>query len=114
MVPGLSLVVNYDWGYEEANSATPDGEPARWWGVAGYAAYQLTDMLSGAVRLETFNDPSGFRGVGGRVYEVTLTPQIEWQGLKIRPEYRHDWSINDVFNGEDSQDTLALGLMYTW
>jgi hypothetical protein len=112
VVPGLTLVVNYDWGYEE--DALGVDENARWWGVAGYVAYQLSEMLSGAVRAETFNDPSGFRGVGGRVYEVTVTPQLSWGGLKVRPEYRHDWSPADVFNGEDSQDTVALGLMYTW
>ena len=108
---GVTFVLNYDWGYEED---VPGAGNARWWGVAGYAAYRLNDMLSGAVRAETFNDPSGFRGVGGRVYEVTFTPQIEYHGLKIRPEYRHDWASDDLFNGKDSQDTAALGLMYAW
>ncbi len=113
-LPGLTLVVNYDYGFEDQASVVEPGRNARWWGVAGYAAYQLTDMLSGAVRVETFNDPTGARGIGGRVYEVTLTPQITYCGLKIRPEYRHDWSPADVFNGQGSQDTVALGAMYTW
>ncbi|MFH0811205.1 MAG: outer membrane beta-barrel protein [Pseudomonadota bacterium] len=111
-LPGWTFMANYDWGYEEQ---VPDIGNARWWGVAGYAAYALNDMLSAAVRAETFNDPTGARGVGGRVYEVTLSPQVDYRGLVIRPEYRHDWSPENAFNGgTNSQDTVALGLMYTW
>jgi hypothetical protein len=40
--------------------------------------------------------------------------------LIVRPEYRHDWSDKEVFDSthatkdKKSQDTIALGVMYTW
>jgi hypothetical protein len=51
--------------------------------------------------------------------EVTLTPEFRIaKGLILRPEYRHDWSDKEVFPGNGSgkkdQDTIALGVMYTW
>jgi len=34
----------------------------------------------------------------------------------LRPEYRHDSSDQTFFNGgqKKNQDTIALGVMYTW
>lgn len=114
---GLSLMANYDYGYEENNGESP----SVWQGVAGYARYQATEMLAAAVRGEWFDDRTGLRtGTAQTLYEVTFTPEIKIAGnLLIRPEYRHDWSDEEVFvdsdgNPKKSQDTVAVGLMYTW
>jgi hypothetical protein len=126
MVVGLSLMVNYDYGYEENNNNAeiPGTSPAIWQGVAGYARYQFLSWLAAALRGEWFQDRNGFRtGLGQEVtlYEVTFTPEIEIrERLLLRPEYRHDWASEEVFQDGDgaftekSQDTIAVGLMYTW
>jgi len=56
-------------------------------------------------------------GTAQALKEMTITPEIRLaQGLIIRPEYRHDWSDERVFDSgnEKTQDTIALGIMYTW
>jgi hypothetical protein len=115
----LTLMVNTDYATEEnAVDTNGDGiadDDAQWYGVAGYAKYDLSDMLSLAVRGEYFNDDDGVRtGTEQELKEITFTPEIRLKGLVIRPEYRHDWSDEDSFAGEDSQDTVALAFMYRW
>jgi len=53
--------------------------------------------------------------------ELTITPEFKIvKNLLLRPEYRHDWSNKDGFDSrrrtfvKKSQDTIALGMMYTW
>jgi hypothetical protein len=42
------------------------------------------------------------------------------KNLLVRPEYRHDWSNKNGFDSKNTafnkknQDTIALGIMYTW
>jgi hypothetical protein len=125
----LTLMANYDYGYEQnvpAIGGTAWGKNAPWQGIAGYGRYQFNDWIATSLRAERFNDRTGFRttGVAGqnvRLYEVTLTPEFKvYDALLIRPEYRHDWSPENVFdlvNGtptKKTQDTLALGLIYNW
>ena len=84
--------------------------------------YDFSDLFGIAVRGEYFNDADGVRtGVDQKVKEITITPEFRVaKNLIIRPEYRHDWSNKKVFdsrhtNGtKKSQDTIALGVMYTW
>jgi hypothetical protein len=70
------------------------------------------------VRAEYFKDQDGVRtGTAQALKEITFTPEIRVaQGLIIRPEYRHDWSDERVFDSGTgkNQDTIALGVMYTW
>lgn len=134
-VKNLTLVTNTDFGWEKGSPTNPNGlnEDAKWYGAAVYANYVFTDKWSGTVRAEEFWDPQGFRtlianppagevdpyplGTGQNLKEVTLTAQYTLaKDLLLRPEYRHDWSNLATFANfsRKQQDTLALGVMYTW
>ena len=116
-VKKLSLILNGDYGREQ-NAAAGNTEPAAWSGISGIAKYEIDDKYSVAIRAESFRDPEMVRTATVRhVKEVTFTPEIKLAGgLILRPEYRHDWSDDKVFdNGtKKSQDTIALGAMYRW
>ena len=128
----LALNVDYGWEYNEASlvaSGTRSGNTASWWGWAGYAAYDWTEKLRTAVRLEYFKDTEGVRtlavspGTKLDLYGVTATLQYKiWKGLVGRLEYRHDSANEKVFairapgyvaTGK-SQDTLTLALYYSF
>ena len=128
----LALNVDYGWEYNEASlvaSGTRSGNGASWWGWAGYAAYDWTEKLRTAVRLEYFKDTEGVRtlavspGTKLDLYGVTATLQYKiWKGLVGRLEYRHDSANEKVFairapgyvaTGK-SQDTLTLALYYSF
>jgi hypothetical protein len=120
-VKNLTFVVNTD--YATQSGASPiDGGEAKWWGIAGYAKYDFSDLFSTAVRGEYFDDRDGFRtGTPQKAKEITLTPEFRVaKNLIVRPEYRHDWSDQTVFDSHSipankkNQNTLALGVMYTW
>jgi hypothetical protein len=76
---------------------------ARWDGLAGYVIYHFTDMLSGTLRAEFFDDVDGVRtGLKQTVWEITPTlifqPSI-FPGVTVRLEYRHDESSKKFFEG---------------
>ena len=87
-----------------------------------YAKYDFTDFFSTSIRAEYFNDKDGVRtGIAQELKEITLTADFKVaKNLLVRPEYRHDWSDQNGFDSEHntfdkkSQDTIALGMMYTW
>jgi hypothetical protein len=111
----LSFILNYDDAKED--NAIPTGD-AKWSGIAGIVKYDFTDTYSLAVRAESFDDKDGFRtGTVQKLKEITVTPEIRLNGgLILRPEYRHDSSDKQSFDGgqKKSQDTIALGVMYAW
>ncbi len=115
-VKNLTLVVNTD--YATQKDSAPDGSDAKWYGIAGYAKYDFSDLFSATLRGEYFKDGDGVRtGTKQTVKEITITPEFRIaKNLLIRPEYRHDWSNENVFDSGTSknQDTIALGVMYTW
>jgi hypothetical protein len=117
-IKSLTLAANVDIGREE--DAAPSGGDAVWWGIAGYAAYDWTQKLRTAVRLEYFQDSDGVRtGFGSRLglVEATATLQYKvWRGLVGRLEYRHDQADERVFSGgtSKSQDTLSVSLYYSF
>jgi hypothetical protein len=117
-IPRVTLGANVDVGAEE--DAAADGGSATWWGIAGYAAYDWTEKLRTAVRLEYFDDADGFRtGFGSSLglFSATLTLQYRiWRGLVGRLEYRHDEADEPVFSGStrESQDTVAVSLYYAF
>ncbi len=119
-VKNLTFVVNGDYAIQ--SNAAPDGGDAKWYGIAGYARYDFSDLFSAAIRAEYFDDNDGVRtGTAQKVKEVTFTPECRIaKNLIVRPEYRHDWSDKTVFDSrhntldKKSQDTIALGVMYTW
>jgi hypothetical protein len=115
-VKNLSFILNTDNAREQNIAAA--GGPATWKGIAGIVKYDVNDTYSISVRGETFNDAEGFRtGMVQRLKEVTVTPEIRLDnGFILRPEYRHDSSSVSAFNNgtKNSQNTVALGVMYTW
>ncbi len=128
-VKNLTFVVNTDYAIQ--SSSAPDGRDAKWYGVAGYAKYDFNNFFSTAIRAEYFKDPEGARtlpasfslpaGTSLTAREVTLTPEFRVaKDLIVRPEYRHDWADKDIFDSHHNtfdrknQDTVALGVMYTW
>ena len=119
-VKNVTFVLNTD--YSVQSGSAPDGGDAKWYGIAGYVKYDFSDIFSTAVRAEYFKDPDGARTLTAQTAkEITLTPEFRVaKNLLVRPEYRHDWSDKYVFDShrvpadKKSQDTLALGVMYTW
>jgi hypothetical protein len=115
-VKNLSLIVNTDNAREQNIAAA--GGAATWSGVAGIVKYDFNEKYSLAVRGETFGDKEGVRtGTAQRLKEITVTPEIRLNGgLILRPEYRHDSSSQSAFDNatKQSQNTLALGVMYRW
>jgi Putative beta-barrel porin-2, OmpL-like. bbp2 len=123
----LGANVTYGWEEEEAflkSISTRSDFDARWWGYAGYVAYDWTDKLRTALRGEFFSDPMGARtGAGQKVdlWEVTATAQYKiWKGLMGRVEFRHDQADTKVFKvrtpglvpTSKSQDTITFVLDY--
>jgi len=115
-VKNLTLVANTDYATEEHSAA--DGGTAKWYGIGGYAKYDFSDLFSGTIRAEYFNDEDGLRtGTAQKIKEITITPEFRVaKSIIVRPEYRHDWSDQQSFDSgsRKSQDTIALGVMYTW
>ena len=117
----LTFMVNTDFANEEKDPLN-GGRNSRWYGIAGYAKYDFTDWFSTSIRAEYFDDRDGVRtGIAQKLKEITITPEFRIvKNLLLRPEYRHDWSNKDGFDSQNttlskkSQDTVALGVMYTW
>jgi hypothetical protein len=117
----LTFMVNADYANEEKDPLS-GGRNSRWYGIAGYAKYDFTDWFSTTIRAEYFDDRDGVRtGIAQKLKEITITPEFRIvKNLLLRPEYRHDWSNNDGFDShhntfvKKNQDTIALGIMYTW
>src|SRR5438128_3867386 len=128
----VTLGANLDYGWEVKEpflGETRKDNDATWWGIAGYAAYDWTEQLRTALRLEYFDDPesvrTGARVVGLRtsLWEVTSTLQYKiWKGLVGRLEYRHDQANEKVFKLVDhgtrpalkNQDTISVALYYSF
>ena len=117
----LTFVVNTDFANEEKDPLN-GGRNSRWYGIAGYAKYDFTDWFSTTIRAEYFDDRDGVRtGIAQKLKEITITPEFRIvKNFLLRPEYRHDWSNKDGFDShhntfvKKNQDTIALGMMYTW
>jgi hypothetical protein len=117
----LTFVVNTDYATDEKDPLN-SGRNSRWYGIAGYAKYDFTDWFSTTIRAEYFDDRDGVRtGIAQKLKEITITPEFRIvKNLLLRPEYRHDWSNRVGFDSKHttfskkSQDTIALGVMYTW
>jgi hypothetical protein len=117
----LTLMVNTDYAHEEKDPLNA-GKRSKWYGVAAYAKYDFTDWFSTSIRAEYFDDRDGVRtGIAQKLKEITITPEFRIvKNLLLRPEYRHDWSDRAGFDSQHttfskkSQDTIALGVMYTW
>ena len=119
-VKDLAVVLNGDYAVQKKSAL--DGGDAKWYGIAGYVKYDISSLVSATVRAEVFKDADGARTLTPQTAkEITLTPEFRVaKNLIVRPEYRHDWSDKEVFDSrhgsadKKSQDTIALGVMYTW
>ncbi len=123
----LTFVVDADYGNETDAAGPALTKSADWYGVAGYAVYQVTDKLSLNLRAEVFDDPDGVRtgfqepGYGPGVTAFEFTPTVAYQimdGLLWRAEYRHDETDKRYFEKGDhmirGQDTIATELIYAF
>jgi putative OmpL-like beta-barrel porin-2 len=133
-IKNLTLGLNFDYGWEDdeaslAAAGTRQNNDASWWGWAGYAAYDWTETLRSALRLEYFKDVDGIRtlavaaGTPVALYSVTATLQYKiWKGLVGRLEYRHDDADRKAFSiripglvpTAKTQDTFTLALYYSF
>lgn len=133
-IKNLTLGLNVDIGGEEdeaslAGAGTRQNNDARWWGWAAYAAYDWTEKLRTAIRLEYFKDADGVRtaaiapGSKVELYDVTATVQYKiWKGLVGRLEYRHDNADEKVFKIQTpgltpkakNLDTISVSLYYSF
>lgn len=111
----LTFAINADWAYED--DAAINGNQAQWYGIAGYAGYKITDMITANLRAEWFNDKDGARGLGTNVYEVTGGVSIRpfaqdalGSNLVIRPEVRYDYAQEGIFDGGTDHDQLTFGV----
>jgi hypothetical protein len=117
----LTFMVNLDYAHENKDPLN-GGQDSDWYAVAVYAKYEFTDSFSTSIRAEYFNDQDGVRtGIAQELKEITLTAEFKIaKNLLVKPEYRHDWSNQNGFDSEHNtfnekgQDTIALGVMYTW
>jgi hypothetical protein len=124
----LSFILNTDYGRGDRFAYSPN---IVWWsGVAGYVRYQLNASYALSTRYEYYDDPSGYttwltasnnfpNPVGQHINEVTETLEHKIHGNFItRLEYRRDMTSRPtLFKGTtpvDYQDTLAMGLIYTF
>jgi len=110
--PKLSLQANVDYGKE--------GD-VKWWGVDGYAKYQVDPNWALVGRYEYVDDSKGgFMTIGGKAQSLTLTSDhLIAGGLKTRLEYRLDHADTEFFTKSDgsktkSQSTLTVGLVYVF
>ncbi|NMB76832.1 MAG: porin [Myxococcales bacterium] len=90
------------------------GEAVAWHGVQAVVGADPLAYLGVAIRGEFMNDPDGVRtGAAQELKGLTATVEARpADSLKIRLEYRHDWSTKKSFAGNSSQDTLGLAILW--
>lgn len=118
-LPGLTLVLNVDYGRED-EAVTIDSLliDAEWGGVALITHYAFTEKFAMSVRGEIFSDWDGARtGSDQDLWEIALTAIYKWvKGFETRLEYRHDQSNVRSFDRDGrptkSQDTVATEFIF--
>ena len=103
---------------EGAEEAAP--EDVSWAALGAWLAFDLNAKAGLALRADYLSDPDAVRtgGAFGAVGEhnlmsFTATLNLKsWPNALIRPEFRFDSSNQAVFDGEESQITLALSAAY--
>lgn len=131
-IKNTTLGFNLDYGEEDDEAylkhvlQTRSDFDAKWWGWAAYGAYDWTEKLRTALRLEFFTDPTGARTQFGQklsFWDVTATAQYKiWKGLVGRLEYRHDNADEKAFKTRTpglaptshTLDTVSVSLYYSF
>jgi hypothetical protein len=108
----LSLQGNFDYGEEGDTS---------WWGVAAYAKVQVRPSWALVGRYEYLDDADGgFMTIGQKAQTLTLTSDhLIAGGLKLRLEYRGDFTDEPFFDDEDggeedSQHAVLAGVVFAF
>jgi hypothetical protein len=87
------------------------------WGVVQYLTYQFFPRLSGAARLEFFDDPQGFK-TGSKGLYTAVTAGVTYKptpGVWLRPELRYDHNSDSrPFEGKPNQFTAAVDVIVRW
>ena len=122
----VSLMANYDYGMDRTG---PRRDRVRWQGIAAYAKLKAGSKVTLVPRYEWFGDTNGFTtGSAQNLQEFTFTSQFALHNdVALYGEYRHDWTNlpagsgpfegRDIFDRskpEDHQDTLTIGVVYTY
>lgn len=127
MRSGLSILVNQklgskslwvqgDYGTEEVT-----GGDVSWMAIGAWLAFDLSPKAGLALRADYLNDQDGFRtggAFGGGAVEhnlMSLTGTLNlktWPNALVRPELRFDSFNLAVFDGSESQVTVALSVAY--
>jgi hypothetical protein len=122
----LMLAVNGHIGFDRVLAGTMlDGAAATearrvaWYGLAGYARYQIDEVWAAGLRAEVFRDEDGVpweAGYAGTIGEGTATLEARPEAhLILRLEYRHDEATSGLFETHDpprlshGQNTATLG-----
>jgi hypothetical protein len=122
MSPKLSVMANYDYGFDMYNAAR-----RMWQGIAGYGKISFNGKDTGfkiVPRYEYYYDKNGATTTfDQKLQEGTLTAQLVSKDAgTFWAEYRHDWSNQNVFlNNRNStpvtsekQDTVVIGYTYSF
>ena len=97
---------------------TVDATRVTWYGVAGYARWQIDERWAAGLRLEVFRDENGVpweAGYAGSIGEGTATIEMRPQEhLILRAEYRHDEASSGLYETHEpprlsrAQNTATL------
>jgi hypothetical protein len=110
----LSYDLDLTAGYE---TDVPDLGTAYWLAMVHYLIYEFTPRVSGAARVELFDDARGQRtGFPGLYAAVTAGLSIRpARAVEIRPELRYDYNGRSrPFEGEHGLFTAAADLILRW
>lgn len=115
--PKLTLALEADYVIERLYT---NSYPARTWGGAGYARYQISPRIAIAGRAEYLDDQGGlFSGTTQALKETTLTlEQRLVDGFLLREEWRRDFSNQPYFYTDvlgvlkREQNTATLGVVW--
>ncbi len=100
----------FDGSFSHIDNAPGSRPSTNWFGGVNYLIYQVTDKLTSTLRVELFNDSSGFRtGTEGLytavTYGLAYTPV---EAVILRPFVRYDHNRNGPFEGKDNLVTGGL------
>jgi len=118
VTPKLKLALNGTYGTADhaSGAAIPD---SKFYGVAGYAKYQLTSDIGLSFRADTFNDEDGIRtgSTGMSLSSFTLGADYTFRkNFLFRVEYRRDASNFATFAddgaGSKNRSTLTFAAAY--
>lgn len=115
----LTLIGNGIVGHQFDGAPSDPFSEAWWYGVSGYAIYDINSYLQFNGRLEWYRDEDGATVTGGpsaNLYSatagVTITPFPNdhlLNGLKIRPELRYDYASKAIFGPNAAGEGTDFG-----